>query len=209
MSNEPLSRMRRGAGSGLAFVVAGPSGAGKTTAINRLLQRLDRIAYSVSHTTRAKRTGEVNGRDYAFVSEDQFGQMIEQDAFVEHVTYLGARYGTSKQAIRHLSERGFDALLNIEVEGARRLHTVGLGDMHVVYVFFTPSSLDILGDRLRARGSDTEEEIAGRLAIAAREMKAIGLFDYLVINDDLDTAVDELAAIIVAERLRIVSQMQS
>jgi guanylate kinase len=132
--------------------------------------------------------------------------MIAADEFVEHVVYLGAHYGTSKGEIRKLTERGIDVLLNIEVEGAKRLRRTGLGNLYVVYVFFTPSSLDRLGERLRARGTDSEEEIAGRLAIAAREMTSIGMFDYLVINDDLDEAVRELAAIIIGERLKIIEK---
>ncbi|MCX6093989.1 MAG: guanylate kinase [Candidatus Bipolaricaulota bacterium] len=204
MSNDELSALRRGTGSGLAFVVSGPSGAGKNTAISALIARVPGLVYSVSHTTRAPRPGERNGVDYYFVSDTEFAEMVATGAFVEHAVYLGDRYGTSKAEMKRLTARGADVVLNVDVQGACTLRRVGVPGVTLSFVFFAPPSLSQLGDRLRARGSESEGEIAERLRAAAREMKSLEIFDYLVLNGDLATAVDELRAIVMAERLRVV-----
>jgi guanylate kinase len=203
MSSESIAAWRRGMGGGVAFVVCGPSGAGKNSVIERVMAVLPGLSFSVSYTTRARRAGEVDGRDYRYVSQEAFDELIAQGEMVEHVTYLGDSYGTPRSQIREVFDRGEDVVLNIDVKGAKRLKTSGLLDFTVIYVFLAPSSLDLLGERLRERGTETPEQIRGRLEVTRQEMEALPLFDYLVINDDLDTAVDELRSIIVAERTRV------
>jgi len=130
---------------------------------------------------------------------------VRKGEVVEHVTYLGHQYGTSRGQIKSVFAEGKDVILNIDVQGARKLMEQGLGDFSVVYVFLTPSSLEILGTRLRERGTETDKQIELRLSVAVEEMKSMPLFDYLVINDDLDTAVSELQSIVVAQRCRVIS----
>jgi len=203
MSSSIVAR-RRGNGAGLAFIVAGPSGAGKNSVINRVIERVEHLEYSISYTTRPPREREVDGVDYCFVSREEFARRVEIGDLAEHVTYLGDLYGTSRSQIDGMVERGVDVILNIDVEGARRVRQTGLGEQAVIYIFLVPSSLERLEERLRERGTESDEQIAARLEVAKREMEALGLFDYLVINDDFDTAVNELKSIVFAERLRIV-----
>ena len=202
MSSSSIAGMRQGPGSGLAFVVAGPSGAGKNSVIEQVMEQLPALAFSVSYTTRDPREGEVHGEDYFYVTPDEFNRLVDQGEFVEHVTYHGDQYGTSKGQVERVVSEGKDVILQIEVRGAHSLRQTGIGDCRLVYVFLMPSSFERLGDRLRARGSEDEAEILGRLRIAEKEIESMSLFDYLVINDDFDTAVDELRSIIVSERLR-------
>ena len=202
MSSDIAAR-RKGVGHGLAFVVSGPSGAGKNSIINRAMEGIPDLRYSISYTTRPRREHEVDGVDYLFVSREEFTRRIDSGDFVEHVTYVGDLYGTSRSQIDGAVAQGLDVILNIDVEGARLVRRTGLGDHTVVYVFLVPSSLSRLEERLRARGTESDEQIGDRLEAATREMEAIGVFDYLVINNDLETAVAELQAIITAERLRI------
>ena len=202
MSSDLTSR-RKGVGNGLAFVVSGPSGAGKNSVIGRAMEDLPDVRYSVSYTTRPRRPHEVDGVDYLFVDREEFVGRIESGDFVEYVTYLGDLYGTSRSQVDGIVDRGFDVILNIDVEGAKLVRRTGLGDHTVVFVFLVPSSLVRLEERLRARGTESDEQIADRLTVAAREMEALGTFKYLVINDDLETAAAELRAIVSAERFRI------
>lgn len=202
MSSDIVAR-RKGIGHGLAFVVSGPSGAGKNSVINRAMEAIAGLRYSVSYTTRLRRNHEVDGVDYLFVSRESFARRIERGDFVEHVTYLGDLYGTSRSQIDAVVAQGLDVILNIDVEGAKLVRQTGLGDHTVVHVFLVPSSLARLEERLRARDTENDEQIAERVAVATREMEAIGNFDYLIINDDLETAVGELRAIVTAERVRI------
>ncbi len=202
MSNR-FGEKRTGIGSGLAFVVTGPSGAGKNSVIDLVMDQLPQLVYSVSYTSRSKRPTEIDGEDYVFVSEDEFVRRIEADDFLEHVTYLDDHYGTSRSQIKDVIAGGFDVILNIEVEGAKKLQQEDLGGTKVVYVFLTPSTMEELEARLRKRNTEDENKIQRRLQVAKREMKALPCFDYLVINDDLNTAVRELASIIIAERIRL------
>ena len=203
MSSESIVKTRRGVGGGIAFVVCGPSGAGKNSVIERVMQILPGLSYSVSYTTRPRRSNEVNGKDYYYITHQEFDRLVSEGEMVEHVTYLGDQYGTSRAQICEVFSREKDVILNIDVEGAKALKGSGLLDFSVIYVFLTPSSLAILGERLRTRGTEDEEEIRARLTVAAQEMETLPLFDYLVVNDELDIAVDELRSIIVAERSRI------
>jgi guanylate kinase len=205
MSSEAISSRRRGVGGGVAFIVCGPSGAGKNSVIERVMETLPGLSYSVSFTTRSRRSDEVDGRDYHFITDEQFEQLVQQSEVVEHVTYLGHQYGTSRGQIKSVFTEGKDVILNIDVQGATKLMERGLGDFSVVYVFLTPSSLEILGTRLRERGTETDEQIELRLSVAVEEMKSMPLFEYLVINDDLNAAVDELRSIVVAKRCRVIA----
>jgi guanylate kinase len=204
MSNKALDSWRRGRGSGLAFIVSGPSGAGKNSVIERVMADLPGLSYSVSYTTRPRREDEVDGVDYHYVSSQEFERLIANGELIEHVTYLGDQYGTGRAQIREVFERGEDVVLNIDVEGAKTLREKDLIDTTTaVYVFLAPSSLGRLEERLRKRGSENEESIRARLDVAAKEMEALPVFDYLVINDKLDRAVEELRSIILAERCRV------
>jgi len=203
MSNSLIPEMRRGIGRGLAFVVTGPSGAGKNSVIDRVIDQLPGLAFSVSYTTRAKREGEVHGEDYLYVSREEFDSRVTQGDFAEHVTYLGDQYGTSRSQIERVLAAGDDVILQIEVQGAQALRASGIGKFKGVYVFLMPSSFARLGDRLRSRGTESEEEITARLRVAEQEVASLSCFDYLVINDHLKQAVDELRSIIAAERLRV------
>ena len=208
MSSEAVSDQRRGIGSGLAFVVSGPSGAGKNSVIERVMADLPGLSYSVSYTTRTRREDEVDGVDYHYVSSQEFERLVANGELIEHVTYLGDQYGTGRAQIREVIERGEDVLLNIDVEGAKTLRKKGLIDRAAtVYVFLAPSSLDRLEERLRKRGTEDEGAIRARLDVAAREMEALPHFDYLVINDELNRAVEELRAIILAERCRLLGSV--
>lgn len=205
MSSEAIVDARRGAGSGIAFVVTGPSGAGKTTVIERVLQRLPRLVFSVSHTTRARRRDEIDGVDYVFVEEETFDHLIRDGAFIEHTVYAGARYGTTREQLFAAFAAGNDVLLNVEVQGAANLRAEGLEDHPIILIFLATSTLDLLARRLRTRGTDGEDGIARRIETARTELTHLAAFDYLVVNDDdrLDRAADELATIIEAERLRL------
>lgn len=204
MSSNDFASRRRGTGSGLAFIVAGPSGAGKNTAIDRLLARDASLVYSVSHTTRAPRPGEKGGVDYHFVTRSAFEAMVAAGEFVEHVMYVDDHYGTSKGELARLAATGRDVVLNIDTQGACALRDSGIPGIALVFVFFAPPTLALLEQRLRARGSESEAEIAERLRVAARETETLPTFDYLVLNDTIENAVDELAAIVAAERLRVI-----
>ena len=207
MSSNGILARRRGAGRGLAFVVSGPSGAGKNSVINRVMQLESDLAFSVSYTTRPRRRREVEGVDYHYVSREAFERLLDAGELVEHVTYHEDLYGTGRAQIDDVVASGRDVILNVDVEGANALRERGLPPYDVVYVFLVPSSLDRLAERLHARGTESPEEIGDRLQIAEREMQMLDLFDYLVINDDFDAAVAELRAIIVAERIRTLSSL--
>ncbi|HUT87478.1 MAG TPA: guanylate kinase [Candidatus Heimdallarchaeota archaeon] len=202
--SESIADRRRGTGGGLAVVVCGPSGAGKNSVIERVMKILPGLSFSVSYTTRPQRSGEVDGADYHYVSPQEFDRLVASGELVEHVTYLGDQYGTSRAQIEEVFARGEDVILNIDVEGAKTLQQGGLLSCAVVYVFLAPSSLDLLEERLRARATESDKQISARLEVAREEMEALSCFDYLVLNNDIEAAVDELRSIIVAERSRVV-----
>jgi len=207
MWNRKHLKMVQGA-AGLMFVVCGPSGAGKTSVINRVMRSVPRLSFSVSHTTRQRRAKETHGVDYYYVSEPEFQSLVDGDELVEHVVYQGDQYGTSRGEISRVFAAGDDLMLNIDVQGARLLQQTSVGrDVAVVYIFLTTSSREHLRERLERRGTEPQSVIDSRLATAEEEMDSIPLFDYLVINDDLERAVDELSAIVTAERVKIRSHV--
>ena len=188
--------------SGDLFIVSSPSGAGKTTIIRRILDDpafAGSIHFSVSHTTRAPRPGEVHGREYFFVSTEEFESLAARDGFLEHAVYDGNRYGTSRGEVEARLAAGIDVLLDIDVQGARQVKS-RMPDAVKVFVF--PPSREVLETRLRTRGHNTPESISRRLEAAAREMGEFGEYYYAIINVVLDTAVDELRSIVVAQRAR-------
>ena len=178
----------RGSGRRL-LVVTGPSGVGKGTLIRALLERMPGLELSTSATTRPPRRGEVDGRDYYFLSPDDFERRVQAGAFLEHAVYAGNRYGTLRS---ELERHGDGLVLEIEVQGARQVRAA-VPD--AVQVFIAPPSEGALRERLEGRGTDTPEQIAGRLARAKEELEARSEFEHVVVNDDLDRAVDELAAL--------------
>lgn len=185
--------------SGNVFVLSAPSGAGKSTLAKRLVRDVPDLMFSVSFTTRPPRTGEVHGTDYFFVDRETFGTMADQGGFVEWVEVYGNRYGTGRQWIQEKLSGGTDILLDIETIGARNIRSE---IPEAIMIFLLPPSADSLAERLRTRGKDSEEQIRIRLQYAKHEMDAFGHYDYLVVNDDLETAYRQLESIIVASRCR-------
>lgn len=183
------------------LVVSSPSGAGKTSLCNMLLKAHDDLAMSVSVTTRAPRVGEKDGVDYFFVTDSAFEQMLKDNELLEHADVFGNRYGTPRGPVEKLLNEGRDVLFDVDWQGASQL-SASCGD-ELCRVFILPPSAKTLGQRLQERGTDAEEVVARRMAEAAREISHWSEYDYVVINDDLDTAFEELNAILVAERQRI------
>ncbi len=192
-------------GHGDLFIVSSPSGGGKTTMINRTISRFRErgieLWFSVSHTTRAPRAGEIDGREYRFISREEFEGMIAQGEFLEHATVHGHLYGTSRRPVVDAIERGVDVLLDIDVQGARQVRTRWRGRAPVK-VFVFPPGYEELRRRLHQRGLDDEAVIARRLVAAGAEFAEYGEYDHVIINDDLERAVDELESVLVARRLR-------
>jgi guanylate kinase len=182
------------------FIVSSPSGAGKTTLIRRVLKdpRIGgTLHFSVSHTTRPPRTGERDGVEYHFVDEAEFRAIEVRGGFLEWAVVHGNLYGTSRAEVEPRLERGLDVLLDIDVQGARQVRS-HVPDAVKVIVF--PPSREVLEARLKARASDAPEVVVRRLAAARKEMEEWGEFDYAIINEDLEAAVDELRSILVARR---------
>lgn len=191
--------------TGILFVVSSPSGGGKGTLIQRVLKRLPNLSYSVSYTTRQPRDGEVDGREYFFVTQAQFSQMVERNEFLEWARVHSHLYGTSRNQVARDVSLGRDIVLEVDVQGAASIRNL-IED--AVSVFILPPSLEVLRERLIARGTDSEEDLAVRLRNAPQELKAYRTFDYVIINDDAEIASAKLIAIIEAERTRLSRQEQ-
>lgn len=185
---------------GLLFVISAPSGTGKTTVVDRLMERAERLARSRSYTSRAARAGEIDGVDYNFVSRARFEAYIQDDAFLEWADIFGNLYGTARQDTEATLSAGLDLVLTIDVQGARQVRS-RMPD--AVGIFVLPPSLQVLASRLRGRNKDPETAIVTRLATARQEVDAVSEYDYVVINDDLERCVREVYAIVVAERARL------
>ncbi len=182
---------------GIPFVLSAPSGTGKTTVCREVVARDAGIVFSVSHTTRPPRTGEVDGRHYHFVSPHRFRELVEEGAFVEYAEYAGNLYGTSWRAIDEPLSEGHDVLLEIEVQGAAQIRE---RRSDARFIFLLPPSRKALEDRLRGRGTDAPEAIEQRLALMRRELEAVHGFHYAVVNDVLEDCIAGVEAIIRAER---------
>ncbi|SHE92624.1 guanylate kinase [Fodinibius roseus] len=179
---------------GKIIVLVAPSGAGKTTLARRLLNEYPEIKFSTSATTRPPRKGEIEGEDYYFLNEDEFSRMIEGNAFLEWEYYSGYRYGTLQSEVDKLVDSGYFPLLDIEVKGA--LNVLEIYGSEAISIFIEPPSMDVLRQRLRKRGSETNVTLKKRLQRAEMEMNHARHFDHIVVNDDLDTAYEEIRTII-------------
>ncbi len=190
---------------GTLYIVSAPSGAGKSSLIQALLktQPLYDTQVSISHTTRTERPGEKHGKHYFFVSKEEFREMIERDAFLEHAEVFGNYYGTSRETIEQVLASGVDVFLDIDWQGAQQIRK---RMPQARSIFVLPPSKDELDRRLRGRGQDSEEVIAKRMAQAVAEMTHFAEYDYLIVNDDFDLALSDLKTIIRAERLRLSRQ---
>lgn len=185
---------------GSLLIVSAPSGTGKTTILRTVMQSVGRLAFSVSHTTRPRREGEENGRDYHFVNPAKFEEIRQADGFLEWAEVHGNFYGTGRQQIEDQLNNGLDVVLDIDVQGAEQIRKANLPNAR--FVFIVPPSLEELARRLNGRGTDSTEVIELRLANARQEMKAVSQYDCIVVNDQLDRAIDMLRAIVLAERSR-------
>ncbi|MCI5117885.1 MAG: guanylate kinase [Candidatus Electrothrix sp. LOE1_4_5] len=185
---------------GILLVVSAPSGCGKTTILKKLMAKISNLEFSVSHTTRQPRRGEQDGKDYHFVTEEEFIALRDQQpsGFLEWAEVHGNLYGTSRQAVEEIVATGKDVVLDIDIQGADQVRE----NANPVTVFISPPTPEELERRLRKRGTETPEDIDSRLANAESEMAAASRYRYLIINDELEQAVRDLQAIVVAERRR-------
>ncbi|MBZ2189059.1 guanylate kinase [Alcanivorax sp. JB21] len=191
---------------GTLFIVSAPSGAGKTSLVAALVDTLDGVRISVSHTTRAIRPGEEDGINYHFTDRDTFLQKVGEGRFLEHAEVFGNLYGTSADWVSDTLKAGEDVILEIDWQGAEQIRRL-VPD--AASIFILPPSLPELESRLRGRGQDDDAVIARRLAGAQDEMSHYGEFDYLVINDDFEHALGDLKAILRSHRLRILAQQKA
>jgi len=191
---------------GTLYIISAPSGAGKTSLVHALLTAQPNVVVSVSHTTRRMREGEVDGRDYHFVDEPVFRQMVDNGEFLEHATVFGNSYGTSRQHIQTQLDAGKDVILEIDWQGARQIRQL-ISDCRSIFIL--PPSIQALRDRLQGREQDSAEVIESRMREAVSEMTHYAEFDYIVINDDFEQAREELAAIFVCNRMRLEMQQQN
>lgn len=185
---------------GILVVVCGPSGVGKGTVLNLVEERNEKLKFSVSATTRNPREGEIEGRNYFFVTTDKFKEMISRDELVEWVEYCGNYYGTPQKSIEESLKNGYDVILEIEVEGATNIKRKFPDS---ILIFLLPPSFDELKKRLEGRGTENSEIITKRIERAKVEMGFVKNFDYVIINDEVNRAADNLNNILASERLKV------
>lgn len=190
---------------GILIVVSGFSGAGKGTIMKELIQRYEQYALSVSVTTRGKRVGETEGKDYFFRTREEFERMIEEGALIEYACYVNNYYGTPKDYVEEQLSRGRDVILEIEIQGARKIKKQF---PYAVLLFVTAKNAQVLKERLAKRGTETPEVIRQRLRRAVEESEGIEEYDYLVVNDELDVCVEQIHSIIESEHQRIRYHME-
>lgn len=184
---------------GDVFVISAPSGSGKTTICRLLLEKVEGLELSISYTTRPRKNGETEGKDYHFISDDKFDKMISLKEFLEYATVYGRRYGTSRDAVGKTVSRGTDVVLEIDVQGGRKVKEALPG---AVLIGIFPPDWETLSRRLQDRGRDSREEMAARLEAAGKEMTELLNYDFLVVNDSLEKAVTQVEWIVRAQRLR-------
>ncbi len=185
---------------GSIFIVSAPSGAGKTTLCKRLTGVVPRVVHSISYTTRQAREGEVDGRDYFFVDEDRFMRMVADGEFLEWAEVHGNLYGTSRARLFEVIQGGTDVILDIDIQGAAQIRQKGID---ATFIFVLPPSLEILRKRLISRRTDSEKVILRRLKKAKEEIGDYRLYDYVIVNDSLDVALNELGSVVLSKRLHI------
>lgn len=190
--------------TGTLYTVSAPSGAGKTSLVKALIESTEHIQVSVSHTTRPMRPGEIDGLNYHFVSSDAFNDMLASNAFLEHARVFDNQYGTSRNWVEKTLQQGIDVILEIDWQGAEQIKKI----LPCTAVFILPPSKQELESRLTGRGQDDSEVIAKRMSEAQSEMSHYPSADFLVINDDFDTALGDLQALIRAKRLEKTPQQQ-
>lgn len=194
---------------GLLYILSGPSGVGKDTVIKRLFEREPNLKYSVSMTTRDKRPGEEEGVDYFYKTKEEFEQLVEQGELLEYAKYVDNYYGTPRRYVEEMLEKGYNVFLEIEVQGALQVKE---SFPDGVFIFLIPPSLEELKRRIIGRGTETEESVMNRLQEAQKELKMMGEYDYLVVNDDVEVAVDNILSIIESEHCkkeRVIHQYKS
>jgi guanylate kinase len=187
-------------GKGLLIVVSGPSGAGKGTICKNLLNVKKDIVVSVSATTRSPRAGEVDGKEYFFISKEKFKKMIEKDEFIEYAKVYDNYYGTPRRFVEENLEKGFDVLLEIDIQGALQVKE---RYQEGVFVFILPPSMQELKNRITRRGTESEREILKRFEAAYKEINYVSRYNYFIINDKVEDATEKLRAIIIAEKCRV------
>ncbi|MDT4289517.1 guanylate kinase [Methylomonas sp. MO1] len=192
--------------SGKLYIISAPSGAGKTSLVKQLIAETDDLAVSVSHTTRAMRSGEQDGVDYFFVSVDEFKAMIERQAFLEHAQVFDNFYGTAQQTVEDNLAKGLDVILEIDWQGAQQVRRMLPESLSI---FILPPSIEVLSQRLQNRGQDNPEVIARRMRDAVTEMSHYPEYDYLIVNDDFNLALHQLKSIVTANRLTQSQQQQT
>ena len=190
---------------GKLFVISGPSGAGKSTVVSRAMQERQDVCFSTSVTTRSPRPGEVDGRDYFFIDRARFDEMVAHDELLEHAEYVSNCYGTPRAYVEQRLAEGLNVLLDIEIQGARQVRDKV---PEAVKIFVVPPTLEELRRRLEGRGTESAEAIEGRLARARQEYGEATFYDYIIVNDKIDVAAQELAAIITAEHCRAADRMK-
>ena len=184
--------------TGRLYIISAPSGAGKTSLVKQLIADMDELTVSVSHTTRPKRPTELDGVDYFFVPVREFQDMINRQAFLEHARVFDNYYGTAQHTVEENLGQGLDVILEIDWQGAQQIRTL-LPDS--VSIFILPPSIAVLRHRLQNRGQDNEEIIERRMRDAVAEMSHYPEFDYLIVNDDFDTALNQLKSVVTANKL--------
>ncbi|NLQ17225.1 guanylate kinase [Marinomonas sp. M1K-6] len=185
--------------TGNLFILSAPSGAGKSSLYKALLQADDKVRISISHTTRAPRAGEEHGREYYFIDDESFLDMIAEDAFFEHAQVFDHYYGTSKASIFNLLEQGLDVILEIDWQGARQVRQLY---PNAIGIFILPPSLSALEARLKSRATDTDDVIQRRMSKAVSEMSHYHEYDFVIVNDDFDVALAEMSSIFMAMRTK-------
>lgn len=195
--------------SGTLFIISAPSGAGKTSLIEALINSIDNILVSVSYTTRPMRNGETEGEDYHFVTQEAFQKMVEEAVFLEHAEVFGNAYGTSELSVRDKLENSQDVILEIDWQGAQQVRKTLTNDIDLTSIFILPPSKKTLKERLQKRAQDDSEVIKKRMAQAANDMSHYVEYDYVVINDNFDQALKDLQSIVYASRLNQNKQSQN